>query len=519
MWPRDGPRGKAYARMTEAFDYSAGAVAVGPAPRVDSLAPTARLLTDGGDARIALDVATDRNKYGCAATPEGDLSDFGSSTASSISLRGFAAAEALRERLAALEGRERRAITYGRELERMRAELALLCGLDGMAGLDIVFAASGTDLHLLASALVGGTPERPLVCIDVEAEETGSGVPDALAGRHFSSHTALGETVSSGVGLGAHGEFVAVPSRDESGALRHAADIEEELDALVLDAAMSGQRALLTVTDVSKTGLISPGLDVVLALTRRFPKTLEVLVDACQFRLAPETLRAYLAQGFMVAVTGSKFLTGPTFSGALFVPDAVGARLKTRLLPPGLRAYSARAEWPASWIAGAGMAEAANYGLLLRWEAALAELRAFRALPPAQVKGFMDEFAAAVHARLVDDPAFIPLPTRRLNRAAIGAAGGWDRTASIFPFLLRKPGLRYLSLAETEAVYRSLAAEGARLGQPVRCGARDGAPVSALRLCNSARVIVEALSEGGDPAAVIDKALGVLDRVSAAVSA
>jgi hypothetical protein len=192
MWPRDGPRGKAYARMTEAFDYSAGAVAVGPAPRVDSLAPTARLLTDGGDARIALDVATDRNKYGCAATPEGDLSDFGSSTASSISLRGFAAAEALRERLAALEGRERRAITYGRELERMRAELALLCGLDGMAGLDIVFAASGTDLHLLASALVGGTPERPLVCIDVEAEETGSGVPDALAGRHFSSHTVRG---------------------------------------------------------------------------------------------------------------------------------------------------------------------------------------------------------------------------------------------------------------------------------------------------------------------------------------
>ena len=129
----------------------------------------------------------------------------------------------------------------------------------------------------------------------------------------------------------------------------------------------------------------------------------------------------------------------------------------------------------------------------------------------------MDDFAAAVHTRLVDDAAFIPLPTRRLNRAAIGAAGGWDRTASIFPFLLRKPGQRYLSLAETEAVYRSLAVDGARLGQPVRCGVRDGAPVSALRLCNSARLIVEALSEGGDPSAVIGKALDVLDRVAAAV--
>jgi hypothetical protein len=507
--------------MTEAFDYSASAVAADLAARLDRLGPvlasTCGLLTDGGDARIALNPETARNKYGCTATPEAGLADFGSSTASSISRRGFAAADALRQRLAGLEGRERRAVTYGRELDRLRVELADLCGLGDMAGLNIVFAASGTDLHLLASALIGGTPERPLVCIDVEAEETGSGVPDALSGRHFSTHTALGETVASGEPIGVHGEFSAVPARGESGALRSTADIEEELDAIVLDAAMSGQRALLTVSDVSKTGLISPSLDVVLALVRRFPKTLEVLVDACQFRLSPETLRAYLNQGFMVAVTGSKFLTGPTFSGALFVPQTLGARVNSRLLPPGLRAYSARAEWPADWVAGAGMSEAANYGLLLRWEAALAELRAFRALPPAMVKAFMDAFAAAIQARLVADPAFEPLATRKLSRAAIGAPPGWDRTPSIFPFLLRRPHGGYLSLAETQDVYRALAGAGARLGQPVRCGARGDAPVSALRLCNSARLIVEALSDGGDPEAVIAEALGVLDRVAAAV--
>ena len=185
-------------------------------------------------------------------------------------------------------------------------------------------------------------------------------------------------------------------------------------------------------------------------------------------------------------------------------------------MPPGLRAYSARADWPAAWVAGAARPETANFGLLLRWEAALAELRAFRALPAGEVKGFMDAFAAAIQTRLVDDPAFVPLPTRRLNRTVIGAAGSWDRAASIFPFLLREPGRRYLSLAETEAVYRALARDGARLGQPVRCGARDGAPVSALRLCNSARLITEALSEGGNPGAVIKRALGVLDAASAA---
>jgi hypothetical protein len=508
--------------MTEAFDYAARAdEAVSPRPgrSTPGLAPTTTLLTHGGDARITLDPATGRNKYGCSPAPEAAIADFGSSTASSISTRGYAAAEALRERLAEMEGRERHAATYGRELGRMRGELARLCGVENLAGLDIVFAASGTDLHLLASALVGGTPERPLVCIDVEAEETGSGVPDALAGRHFSTRAALGETVTAGDHVGAHGEFVAVASRSVSGGLRSAADIEVELDGLILDAANAGQRALLTVADVSKTGLISPGLDVVLALVRRFPKTLEVLVDACQFRISPETLRAYLAQGFMVAVTGSKFLTGPTFSGALFVPEAVGERLNSRLLPPGLRAYSARADWPAAWVAGAGMEDVANFGLLLRWEAALAELGAFRALPQAEVAAFMRSFARAIGERLADDPAFEALPTRQLDRGAIGAFTGWDRTASIFPFLLRKPGLRYLSLAETEAVYRSLAGDGARLGQPVRCGVRDGAPISALRLCNSARLLVEALSEGGDPDAVIGKALGVLDRVAAVVSA
>ena len=139
-----------------------------------------------------------------------------------------------------LDGNERPAATYARELERLRRELVELCGLADRPGLEIVFAASGTDLHLFASALIGGSPERPLVCIDVEPEETGSGVPDALAGRHFSTRTALGEAVAAGAAVGAHATFVSVPARDETGALRSVADIEVELDAIVLDAAGVG---------------------------------------------------------------------------------------------------------------------------------------------------------------------------------------------------------------------------------------------------------------------------------------
>ena len=248
-------------------------------------------------------------------------------------------------------------------------------------------------------------------------------MPTALTGRHFSDRAALGEAVEHGAPIGpGGGDFVAVRARKACGRLRDAHVIEAELDALCLHAGQNGRRVLLTVADVSKTGLISPSLETVLALRRRFPRTLEVLIDACQFRLSAQTLRAYLDHDLMVAVTGSKFLTGPIFSGALFVPPQTAKRLRGRLLRPALKPYSARADWPETWLAGRALNDVANDGLLLRWEAALAELRAFRALPEADVGKFTARFADAVQSRLVDDPLFEPLPTRPLDRGAIGAA-------------------------------------------------------------------------------------------------
>jgi hypothetical protein len=54
-----------------------------------------------------------------------------------------------------------------------------------------------------------------------------------------------------------------------------------------------------------------------------------------------------------------------------------------------------------------------------------------------------------------------------------------------------------------------------QLGQPVPCGSRAGVPVSALRLCLSSRLIVDAVSPGGrGPKAVIADALAVLDKAA-----
>lgn len=507
------------------------------------LPETAQLLVEGGDTRIALN-AEERNKYGCPPFPDPDLVALGSSTASCISPAGFAAADRVRSRLQRASRTASDADIYAHEMERIRREFAHLCGVSGLQGLDVVFAASGTDLHLIAAQLADAADAAPLLAITVSAWETGRGVPSALAGRHFSSRTALGDAVGEdepifGGATGGNGciETAAIPVRLDDGTPRLAADIDADFEAAASRAVSAGQRVLLVLADVTKTGMIVPSPACALALQKKFPHSVAVLVDACQFRFAPDTLRAYLEQGFMVALTGSKFVTGPPFSGALLIPEQAARRLRAQPLPRVLSAYSTRADWPEGWDASALPGDAANFGLLLRWEAALEELRAFRSVDDAAVTDFLEEFGNAVRERLAADTMFEALPAPALDRAPLSATARWDRVQTIFPFLLvdasAHGGRQPLSREQTMHIYRQLqtgqsgrcgpseaAALRCQLGQPVACGMRNGVPVSALRLCASARLVVEATAqEGRNMRAVINKAIAALDKTALLVRA
>lgn len=499
-----------------------------------SFPATQQLLVEGGDTRIALAPGQALNQYGCPPQPDPGLLAFGSATASVISEVGFAAADDLRRRLLAADAQPQ-AIAYARELNRLRQELAQLCGAGDLPGVEIVFAASGTDLHLIAAQLTGSRASVPPLALMVNAEETGSGVPAALAGRYFSAHTALGDAVSAGNAITGSGaiEVVAVPIRLADGTPRPLAAVDADIESLAAHAIAQGRRVLLILTDVSKTGLIAPSLACIASLQRRWPDALDILVDACQFRLAPSTLRAYLAHGFMVALTGSKFLTGPTFSGALLIPSAAAQRLRRHPLPRALQAYSGAADWPDGWNTAGILDNATNFGLLLRWEAAMAELRAFRAVPEADVARFLHAFARAVEHRLESDPSFELIPVPRIDRRPLIEALSWDHIPTIFPFLLHHPATRSgngpLNREQTAQVYQCLQADLSghpglnlpiaalryQLGQPVAFGQRHGLPVSALRLCASARLVVEATAGGRDSsAAVIERALAALDKTA-----
>lgn len=487
------------------------------------LPPTAQLLVEGGDARIGLDASSAINQYGCPAVPDPDLLAFGSSTASVISARGHAAADRLRQHLQAACAAEEPATLYANELERVRRALCDLYGLGDSATTtapDIVFATSGTDLHLIAGQLAAHGASRPPLVVMIEAAETGSQVPAALRGNHFGNEPAARTSEGEAIDAIALLEIAAVAVRQPDGRPRPGAEVDAEVESRVACAVAEGRRVLLVVVDVAKSGLLAPSPACAIALARRFPDHLDVMIDACQFRIGAATLRAYLARGFMVAVTGSKFMTGPTFSGALLLPRAVSARWRARPLPATLGEYSTRAEWPAGWGV-AGLPDYANFGLLLRWEAALAEMRAFCALPEATVERILAAFADAVGQRLNGDPRFEALPVSPLERHDLVAVPGWDRRQTIFPFLLRRADGGYLSAAEVATVYRGLqqGAAGVRcqLGQPLSCGMRDAQPLAALRLCASARLVVDAAQDAAAEAAVIARAMQALDQVAALI--
>ncbi len=450
---------------------------------MSQLSGTSLLLTQGGDARIETVLPHHKNLYGCAPFPDPELLDFGSCTASVISPEGFAAAEALRQKMLALVGDAALAQGIAYETRRIRQELTGLCGLAGVPGLEIILAPSGTDVHRIAVQRFYPAESEPLI-IMVEPAESGSGVPAALATGH-------------------QGHVITFKVRKSDGQPRPESVIDTEVTSLTLSALAAERPVLLVLTDVSKTGLIAPSVACVAQLHQHAPKRVTVLVDACQFRLSNTTLRIYLAHEFMVALTGSKFMGGPSFSGALLIPPALSKRLQDEMALPE--------------------PEACPMGLLLRWEAALQTLHRFNDLRADEIQRFLRHFSEAISNHIAQHPQLKALPVTPLVRRPLMNGNAWDTVQTIFPFLLYRPsphGPVPLTREDTLKIFQwlpeaqSTSLHG-RVGQPVPCGMQHTTPVSALRLCVSARTVVTALQDGkSSEKRIIREACVLLDKAA-----
>ncbi|MCP3477221.1 hypothetical protein NLM33_44485 [Bradyrhizobium sp. CCGUVB1N3] len=485
----------------------------------DLFTPLETLLAAGGDPRLALDPRDGLNAYACAPQPTPEIWNFASSTASSISQAAYERAALAREELVHKSLFDEVEVAFDARLEDMRDELRTHLQLSPRV--DVVFSPSGTDAQLYSLFLARAVLGAPPVTVVVGSDQTGSGTAFTSRGRHFSSVTASGVSVrKDGPIAGLGGDSIALPLTDE-------ADADSAVLRAIETVVAQGAPVLLQIMDSSKFGWRAPSEACLDEIAKRWPGKVQIAVDACQMRLGRRRLRFYLDRGYMVLVTGSKFFGGPAFSGALLVPKGfVRALDRLNEIAPGFLDYASRFDWPKGWNGLRSRFERRpNFGQWLRWEAALAEIASYYALPGAFRAKALGELRAGVDDMIALTPSLGAI-------ASIAHRSGVDDEEfvhdTIFPVMLLRDG-RPVSIADTNAVYRALArdlnddgvgsaadrqvaAQRYLVGQPVRLVRPDGTQAAPLRLCIGAQLVTGAWS--ADAAQAQRNLQHVLDRIA-----
>lgn len=463
------------------------------------------LLQSGGDERLSLVPNTHANQYGCSMVPQPGVLECASSTATTISERAYRRVEEARNDLlhaTALNGAD---TAFDTRIEALRSDLRGALGFP-TADPDIVFSPSGTDsaLHLayIASVILGEGFRQ----IVVGSDETGSRMALASGGYHFGTRTALGAAVCREAlldGFADTAPALEFPLRDEAGYPIPGETIDQQVVDAVESAVQKGQKVVLHAMDCSKTGLNGPSLKTLQYISQHWPSDVLIVVDACQMRLSRKKLRQYLSVNSAVMITGSKFFTGPPFSGAILLPLAVSAKMsRAERIPNGLCAYTARWSWPLSWRAvRAQLPTRKNFGEWLRWEAALEEMHAYYSIPSAYRALGLQKFADCVSHFITGNPrlALVPVSNR-------GNSSDEDEFScpTIFSFLLTSDS-GSLSASAVSRIHRILM-DGRtndpesqniyRLGQSVTLGRNNSRQTAALRASASSRLIAEAWLAG-----------------------
>jgi hypothetical protein len=457
----------------------------------DLLDPLDHLLISGGDARLSINPETGCNEYGCQPLPAPEPPGFSSSTATSISARAYESAGRARDSL--LQSAIALGINeaFDSRIEAMRDELKRHLGLSD-TGVEVVFSASGTDSQLHALALTKILLGHHLTTVIAAADQTGSGTVHTARGHHFGDLTAHGSRVRKGDpidGVAGSVTSIALPLLDENAD----ATAPAEFDSLVIDAVgraiAGGDKVLLQTMDSSKLGRHVPSDRCIRQIAACWPDAVQIVVDACQMRLGRRRIHDYLACGCMVLITGSKFFTGPPFSGALLMPSGLSEAIgRTDRMAGGLLDYSARSDWPKRWDRlRRCFPPRANFGQWLRWEAALEEIQAYYGVPEAFRRSAVEQLGSGIRQIIEASPSLRLLP-RQPDQAGAFPDDEEQQLPTIFPFTIERDGCR-LSLNECREVYRKLRAHECMVGQPV--GWNNGS-AAALRICISARHITEA---------------------------
>ena len=481
-------------------------------PIIENLAkPTEYLLMSGGDYRLNIDETELLNKYGCRPFPRPDAYTFASSTATSISNFAFDKSDKLRSiliRNSLKNGYKETILSFS---ELLKNNLKKVFGIDDHC--EIVFSPSGTDSALQIAAITQIITDKEITHVLVASDETGSGVPAALKGCHFENNTALNYPVTKGDRIEGFRDIdlIQIPLRDENGELKSTSQLDTEVFNAISKTNELGRHVVLHVMDQSKLGYQSPSEKIVQSLDQLDKLSMQIIVDASQLRLDPKDIQNYLNKGCIVTITGSKYFTGPPYSGALIIPKKTSQSIQAVKIkmPEGLNNYYNRSDWPISWHCSTDLSDGFNYGSNMRWNAAIVEMDRYYKTPVLYRNMGIEMFCNFIEDSIKEASFLQPLfgdetKTKSFNSTEFGLRN----IRTIFPFFILKDKVA-LSDTQVKKLYTllnsdlstkfegsslevlRLAAQKCHIGQAVSVKYSNNFQSAVLRLSLGARVISE----------------------------
>jgi hypothetical protein len=473
--------------------------------------PTEYLLMSGGDLRLNIDEIDLLNKYGCRPFPRPEAFTFSSSTASSISNFAFDKTDKVRSILiqnSLKKGFKKTTIAFS---ELLKTNLRKVLKIKEEC--QIIFSPSGTDSALQIAAITQIISDKEITHILVASDETGSGVASALKGCHFENTTALNYPVTKGDKIDGFRniDLIKIPLRDENGALKSTAQLDAEVFTAISKTNELGRHIVLHVMDQSKLGYQSPSEELIESLNKLNTLSMQIIVDGSQLRFDPKDIQNYLNKEYIVTITGSKYFTGPPYSGALILPKKISKSIHSVkiTIPAGLNNYFNHSDWPTSWYCSKNLSDGFNYGSNMRWNAALVEMDRYYKTPILYRNLGIEMFCNFVEDSIKESPFLIPLfedktKTKTYNSKEFGLRN----ICTIFPFFIHKND-KVLPLYDVIKLYKllnsdlsekfegssleiiRLAAQKCHIGQPVNVKYGTTLESAVLRISLGARVISE----------------------------
>lgn len=482
-------------------------------PIIENLAkPTEYLLMSGGDLRLNIDEIDLLNKYGCRPFPRPDAFTFASSTATSVSNFAFDKTAKVRSILiqnSLKNGFKSTTIAFS---ELLKNNLRKIFKIND--GCQIIFSPSGTDSSLQIAAITQIISDKDITHILVASDETGSGVPTALKGCHFENTTAFNYPVKKGDKIEGFRDIdlIKISLRDENGALKLSKQLDKEVFTAISMTNKLGRYVVLHAMDQSKLGYQSPSEEMMQNLNSLDNLSMQIIVDGSQLRLDPKDIQNYLNKGYIVTITGSKYFTGPPYSGALILPESVSKLINSakNTLPEGLTKYYNHSDWPTSWFCSNDLSDGYNYGSYMRWNAAIVEMDRYYKTPILYRNMGIEMFCDFVEDSIKDATFLEPLYDGDGTKANTynSEEFGIRNIRTIFPFFILKNN-EVLTIENVKKVYTllnsdisnqfenspleiiRLAAQKCHIGQAVNVKYSNNSQSAVLRISLGARVISE----------------------------